>query len=127
MSDIAKPTPAAEPPQDQEKPKQTLTQKLTQWFVAIALLISGGLGLLKGYQQFTLPSCTSDRTADTLKGIFKSKDVEVSDISAMTSLTDTYSEKTCTAHVKTTTEEANIEYRIYWDGWSATVMITKVN
>jgi hypothetical protein len=126
MSDIVKPAPAAEPPQPQDKPK-TLTQKLTQWFVAIALLVSGGLGLLKAFNQFTLPSCTSDRTSETLKGIFKSKNVEVSDISAMTSLTDTYSEKTCTAHVKATSEEANIAYRIYWDGWSATVMITKVN
>jgi hypothetical protein len=125
MSDAVKPPPAAEPPLD--KPKPTLTQKLTQWFVSIALVIAGGLGIMRGFQQFTLPSCTSDRTSTTLTDIFKSKNVEVTTISDMKSVTDTYSEKTCEAHVKTPTEDANIAYRIYWDGWSASIMITKVN
>jgi len=126
MSDVTS-HPGAEPPQDQAKPKRTLTQKLTQWFVAIALFISGGLGLSKGVNTFLLPSCDSGRTTDTLKSIFKGKNVEISDLTDVKTLTDTYSEKTCQAHVKTASEEANIDYRIYWDGWTASIVITKVN
>ena len=126
MSDSVNPSPAVEPPQDQNKPKTT-TQKITQWLVSIALLIAGGLGIIRGFEQFSLPSCTSDRTTTTLKDIFKSKNVEVTTIGEMKSVTDTYSEKTCEARVKTPAEDAKIAYRIYWDGWSASIMITKVN
>jgi hypothetical protein len=127
MSNIATPPPAAEPPTDQGKPPRTLSQKLSQWFIAIALLISGGFGILKGVDQFMLPSCGSDRTTKTLKSIFKGKNIEMSDLTDVKTLTDTYSEKTCQAHVTTPGEQANIDYRIYWDGWSASIIITKVN
>jgi hypothetical protein len=126
MSDAANPTPAMEPPVE-DKPKPTLGQKLTQWFIAIALLVSGGLGLLKVYNQFTLPSCDEERTTTAIKDIFKSKNVELTGFTDAKSVTNTFSEKTCQAHVKTATEEANIDYRIYWEGWTAKVIITKVN
>lgn len=126
MSDVT-PNTGAEPPPDQGKPARTLSQKLSQWLVGIALLISGGFGILKGVDQFMLPSCESERTTKTLKSIFKGKNVEVSDLTDIKTLTDTYSEKTCQAHVSTPGEQANIDYRIYWDGWSASIIITKVN
>jgi hypothetical protein len=128
MSDPTKPDPApALPPQGEAKPPRTLMQKLTQWVIAIAVIVTGGFGLLRGVNTFFLPSCDGSRTTDTLKSIFKGKNVEVSEFSDVKTLTDTYSEKTCHAHVKTPSEEANIDYRIYWDGWSASIMISKVN
>ena len=101
--------------------------KIRKRLVGIAVLISGGFGISKGVDQFMLPSCGSDRTTNTLKSIFKGKNVEVSDLTEIKTLTDTYSEKTCQAHVSTPSEQANIDYRIYWDGWSASIIITKVN
>ena len=75
---------------------------------------------------FTLPTCSSNTASDTLKSIFKSKDVEVTSISDFKSVTDTSSEKTCQAHVETPAELADIDYRIYWEGWTTKVMITEV-
>ncbi len=125
MSDTANPAPAA-PPQPQEAPK-TLTQKLTKWATTIFGIIIAIIGVLKLSDTFMLPSCASSRSSDTLTSIFKSKDVEVTGITDQKTVTDTMSEKTCTAHVKAPKEEANIDYKIFWDGWSAKVMITKVN
>src|SRR5262249_52102949 len=96
--------------------------------VAIALLITGIGGIAKGLgPYFFLPSCDSSTTADTLKNIFKSKDVELTRVSNSTTLTSTSSDMTCQANIETPDELATIGYRIYWDGWSATVMITKVD
>jgi hypothetical protein len=117
-------TPAPVP----EAPKPKLSQKLTRWFIAIALIISGVGGIVKGFgSYFFLPSCDSTTASDTLKGIFKSKDVELAKVSDATTLTSTSAEKTCQANIETSDELAAIAYRIYWDGWSATVMITKVD
>jgi hypothetical protein len=106
---------------------RTFRQKATQWFIAACLIISGGLGLVKAYNNmFTLPTCSSDTASETLKSIFKSKDVEVTSIVDFKSVTDTSSEKTCQAHVETPSELADIDYRIYWEGWTTKVMITEV-
>lgn len=110
-----------------ESAPKTRTQKLTIWLTAIAGFIIAALGLVKLSENFMLPSCASTRSSDTLRSIFKSKDVDVTSITDQKTITDTSSEKTCQAHVKTTNEEANIDYKIYWSGWSAQVMITKVN
>jgi hypothetical protein len=114
---------AAPPP---AAPK-SFAQKAAQWFVGACLIIAGLGGIIKGYTNiFTLPSCESSTASDTLKSIFKSKDVEVSNISDFKSVTNTSSEKTCQAHVETPDELADIAYRIYWEGWTTKVMITDV-
>jgi hypothetical protein len=106
---------------------RTFWQKAAQWFIGACLIISGGLGIVKGYNNmFTLPTCSSDTASDTLKSIFKSKDVEVTSISDFKSVTEISSEKTCQAHVETPSELADIDYRIYWEGWTTKVMITEV-
>src|SRR5262245_58099865 len=89
MTDTSTSTPAPETPQP------TRGQKFTRWFVAIALLISGIGGIAKGLgPYFVLPSCDSTTAADTLRSIFKGKDVELTKISDSTTLTSTSSEMT---------------------------------
>ena len=126
MANRAPPPPEPLPPQAEAHPK-TFGQKLTTWLTTIFGIIIAILGVVKLSDTFTLPSCASTRSSDTLTSIFKSKNVEVSSITDQKTVTDTSSEKTCTAHVKAPNEEANIDYKIFWDGWSAKVMITKVN
>jgi hypothetical protein len=136
MSDSTPPTtppPAASPTQapagaaPAQAAPQTFRQKAIQWFIAACLLISGGLGMVKVYNNFfSLPTCASDTASDTLKSIFKDKNVEITALSDFKSVTDTSSEKTCQAHVETPDERADIDYRIYWDGWTTKVMITEV-
>jgi hypothetical protein len=136
MSDSTPPTtppPAASPTQapagaaPAQAAPQTFRQKATQWFIAACLLISGGLGMVKVYNNFfSLPACESDTAGDTLKSIFKDKNVEITALSDFKSVTDTSAEKTCQAHVETPSETANIDYRIYKEGWTTKVMITEV-
>jgi hypothetical protein len=121
----ASPTPA--PASPAEAAPRTFWQKATQWFIAACLIISGGLGILKGYNSFfSLPACASDTAGDTLKSIFKEKNVEITALSDFKSVTDTSAERTCQAHVETPSETADIDYRIYKEGWTTKVMITEV-
>jgi hypothetical protein len=102
-------------------------QRVSQWVVGIALLITGALGIMWTFNTYLfLPACDSDTASATLKSIFKSKDVELTKVSDFKSVTDTSSEKTCQAAIETSDEKATIDYRIFWDGWTATVMITDV-
>jgi hypothetical protein len=106
---------------------RTFWQKATQWFIAACLMITGVLGIVKGYNSFfSLPSCSSDTATDTVKSIFKDKNVELTALRDFKSVTDTSSEKTCQAYVETPDERANIDYRIYKEGWTTKVMITEV-
>jgi uncharacterized protein YcfL len=102
-------------------------QKLSRWASAIAFLIIGVLGIMRGFNAFTLPSCTSDTTIDTIKSIFKDKKVDIDKISDPSTVTDTSSEKTCKAHVDAPREQAMIDYKVYWEGWTVKVMITNVD
>jgi hypothetical protein len=112
-------TPPTEDKQDKKKP-------YSRWWGVIGGLIAIVFGGSKLIEQFTLPSCTSDRTDQTIRSIFKGKEVTLTKISDMKARTDTFSEKTCTAHIETADETANIDYKIYWQGWSAQVLIEKV-
>jgi hypothetical protein len=121
--------PGAPPPTEadaKKAAKQAAMQKITRWVVPIALIISGGGGLIK-FLTPVLPSCASSNTCDSLKNIFKSKDVEVSKRDQFKTVTDTSDEKTCQAHVETPSENALIDYRIYWQGKDGQIIITKVD
>ena len=118
-------TPAPSP--ESQAPRPKAGPRLVQGVVAIALLISGSLGIMRGYNSlFVLPACDADTTSATLKNIFQSKSVELSKVSDVISTSNSSSERACEAHIETPEEKAVINYRIYWDGWSPTVMITEV-
>jgi hypothetical protein len=84
--------------------------------------IAYGLGI----NPLFLPDCGSDAAVDVLQSIFKDKDVDVERITDPATVTDTNVEKTCKAHVEARREQANIGYKVYWDGWSAKVVITRI-
>jgi hypothetical protein len=124
MSEVATPS----VPQQEPAAKPTFTQHLTKWVSVIAGLIIGVLGVVKMMESFTLPSCESNRSLDVIRSIFKDKNL------APPTLTDTkaaageaVNEKLCTAHYELPNEKGTLDYKVFWEGWTAKVMITKVN
>jgi hypothetical protein len=104
----------------------TFMQKFGKWVYAVSAFIIAAIGVLKFADNFSLPSCTADRTKSTIESIFKGKDVELTSVTNMQPVTDTSSEKTCTARIESKDETANIDYKISWSGWTAQVLIATV-
>jgi hypothetical protein len=134
MSDPAAPvsptTTASAPaaaPQVEPNAKPGWSQRLTRWAgaaVGVVVLISGGVKLL---ENFTLPPCDSSRSLDTIKSIFKDKKLPDPTLSDAKTVTSERSEKTCQTSYEIPNEKGTLDYRVFWDGWSAKVMITKVS
>ena len=106
--------------------KPTLSQKAGKWIIALCGLVGAGIGLIKMIDQFTLPSCDASRTTTTVRDIFKSKDVELVTLDQIKSVADSRQEKTCTAHIESKDETANVDYKVFWDGWTVKVLIQTV-
>ena len=106
--------------------KPTLSQKFGKWIVALCGLIAAGLSLVKLIDQFTLPGCDASRTTSTVRDIFKGKDVELVTLDQIKSVTDGRQEKTCSAHIESKDETANVDYKVFWDGWTVKVLIETV-
>ena len=100
-----------------EQPKTTW-QKAQQWFLVVCGIIIGLLGLLKLYNAFTpqLPGCATDATATVLRDIFKGKNVELTVLNDMKTVTDTSSAQTCQAHIETAAQTGTIFYTIALQG-----------
>jgi hypothetical protein len=109
-----------------DETKPTFWQKTSKWVYAIVGLIGIGIGALKIADQFTLPSCDADRTTTTVRDIFKGKDVELVALNDIKPVTDTRQENTCSAHIESKNETANIDYKIFWEGWTVKVLIQTV-
>jgi hypothetical protein len=124
MPDVPQPVLADRFPDDSE-PKPRLYQALMPWVVGIAVAVSAVGGLVKLSNQVLLPSCSEERTIATLKDMFKQKNIEVASFGDFVAVTESSSEKTCTAHVEAP-QVVTINYRVFWEGWTAKVMITRV-
>jgi hypothetical protein len=111
------------------EPPKTFWQKAQQWFLIVCGIIIGLLGLLKLYNAFTpqLPGCAADATATVIRDIFKKKDVELTVLNNMKTVTETSSEQNCQAHIETLAETGTIDYRITLEGSNFQVTITKVD
>ena len=123
MSDPATP-PAAPLPDASAKP--TCNQRLGRWAsvaIGFAALLIGGTKLV-GF--VTLPSCESDRSLDTVKSIFKDKNLPEPTLTDAQTITGDRSEKTCQTAYEIPNEKGTLDYKVFWDGWNAKVMITKV-
>jgi hypothetical protein len=106
--------------------KPTFWQKASNWAYIIVGFLGLGLGALKIADQFTLPGCDADRATTTVREIFKSKNVELVALNDIKAVTGTRQEKTCSAHIESKDETANIDYKIFWDGWTVKVLIQTV-
>jgi|ERR1051325_8529572 hypothetical protein len=106
--------------------KSAFWQKASNWAYIIVGFIGLGIGVLKFADNFTLPNCDQDRATDTVREIFKSKDVELVALNDIKSVTKTRQEKTCSAHIESKDETANIDYKIFWEGRTVKVLIQAV-
>jgi hypothetical protein len=129
MSEVA--TPSVQ--QQEPAAKPTVTQYLTKWVSLIAGLVIGVLGLVNMMERFRLPTCESSRSLDVVRSIFKDKNLPpptLTDAKAATGEAATGeagNEKLCMAHYEIPDEKGTLNYKVFWEGWTAKVMITKVN
>jgi hypothetical protein len=91
--------------------------------VGFVVAIAGGAKLIGA---MTLPGCDSSDTAQIVREIFKEKTGETVEVSDAKLVSDASAERSCAAHIKSSTESADITYRIFWDGWSKMVQIGEV-
>ena len=138
MSDPTKPAPLAPSaptnpaplaPAATAEPPKTFWQKAQRWFMIVAGIIIGLGGLMQLYKAFTpqLPGCAANATATVIRDIFKKKDVELTVLTNMKTVTETSSEQNCQAHIETAAETGTIDYRITLEGSNFQVTITKVD
>jgi hypothetical protein len=96
-------------------------------FYGVIAVIMGGIGLLRLVDTFTLPSCTSDTTRKTIVGIAKEKDVAVAGLSDIRAREGDGSDVACSAIMALEDgKKYAIDYRAFWEGWSAKIKIDKV-
>lgn len=111
-----------------EQPK-TFWEKYKRWiFVAVGIIV-GANGINKIYQAFTpqLPGCAAQATTDLIREIFKSKDVALTVLNNMTTVSESSSLQSCQAHFETAAETGTISYNITLQGDKFQVLITKVD
>ena len=106
--------------------KSPFWQKASNWAYIIVGFIGLGIGALKIADNFTLPNCDQDRATATVRDIFKSKDVELIALNDIKPVSSSRQEKTCSAYIESKDETANIDYKIFWDGWTVKVLIQTV-
>ena len=63
-----------------------------------------------------LPPCESPQAAESLRNIYKERNVVISGISDQNTLTSTATENTCSARLQMPSEQMEINYRLFWDG-----------
>ena len=130
MSDPSPPTtapqPVAPPPAAAPAPT-TGKQRLAKWTPIFAGIVAAIIGGTKLLETFTLPGCDSSRSLGAIKSIFKDKNLPEPTLTGAKGLTSTSAEKTCEAAYEIPNEKGTLLYKVFWDGWSAKVMITKVN
>ena len=92
-------------------------------------IIIGLHGPLKLYKAFMpqLPGCTTDATATVIRDIFKSKNVELTVLNDLKTVSDTSSAQTFQAHIETAAETGTIFYSITLQGSNFQVLIDKVD
>jgi hypothetical protein len=130
MSDTAPPAPPpapAAPPPAAAPVQWNWNQRIAKWVPIIAGVVALIIGAAKISENFLLPSCESSRSLDAIRAIFKDKNIGEPTLTGAKGVTSTSSEKTCQTDYEIPNEKGVLEYRVFWDGWDAKVMITKVN
>jgi hypothetical protein len=74
---------------------------------------------------FTLPNCDDEGSRKTLADIFEQKNVKLSRLGEVRSVSSTRSERTCAARADIPGGILNLDYRIGWSGWSKSVTVTR--
>lgn len=120
MPDAETSVPAAPPTE-----KKWLTW--LKWGAGAFIAIAGGIvAIAKLTEPFVLPTCDSKRSLDTLRGIFKDKNLPDPTLTGAKEVTSTSDEKTCEVDYAVPNEKGALDYRVYWEGKDVKVMISKV-
>jgi len=120
MSNAAAPAPVA-PPTD----KKWLVW--LKWGAAAFSVVAGGLVLIaKLAEPYVLPNCDSKRATDTLRSIFKDKNLPDPTLTGAKETGSTKDDKTCETAYAIPNEKGALDYRVYWEGKDVKVLITKV-
>ncbi len=114
------PPPASPPPAAKASP----WGRIGGIVVGIAVLVLGGVKLLN---LFVLPPCDATNITDTVRELFKSKEVELVTFNDVKPLSGDDKKVMCGAYVESADEKANIQYSIVWQGWSPYVTIETVD
>ena len=111
-----------------EQPK-TFWGKYQRWFFIAVAIIVGLNGINKIYQANTpqLPGCAAQATADVIREIFTSKNVALTALNNMTTVSESSTQQSCQAHIETAGETGTIFYTITMQGDKFQVLITKVD
>ena len=105
----------------------TRTNRFMRIFYGVVAVITAGIGRLRLVDTFTLPSCTSDTTRKTIVGIAKERNVPVADLTDVRKREGDGSDVECSATMALEDgKRYAIDYRAFWDGWSAKIKIDKV-
>lgn len=111
-----------------EHPK-TFWEKNRRWFFIGVAIIVGLNGINQIYKASTpqLPGCAAQATADVIRDIFKSKNVALTALNNMTTVSESSTQQNCQAHIETAAETGMIFYTITLQGDKFQVLITKVD
>ena len=74
-----------------------------------------------------MPGCAAQATADVIRDIFKSKNVAITVLNNMRTVSETSSLQSCQAHIETAAETGTISYNITLQGSNFQVLITNVD
>lgn len=124
-----RPTPAPEEPvAAPQAPAQSASRIPRPVILGVPLL--AGLLLLvfaapRVVNLFTLPDCDDEGSRKTLTDIFEQKNVKLSRLGEVRSVSSTRSERTCAARADIPGGILNLDYRIGWSGWNKSVTITR--
>ena len=109
--------------QDAAPAKKRSVPRWLGTLVGIVIVVAGGAKLIGA---MTLPGCDASETAQIVREIFKEQTGETVQVSDAKLLSEAEAERSCAAHIASSTETADITYSIFWDGWSKMVQIGEV-
>lgn len=123
----AAPAPDSPPPADPPPARKFSTLgRIATTVIALAAIVVGVIKLFG--ISFALPSCDSSSAKETVRGLFKSKDIELVVFNAIEEISKGDGKTLCGAHVESADNaKANIQYSITWQGWSPYMTIEKVD
>jgi hypothetical protein len=118
-------TDAATAPEQNAPASPPKKSRLTQWLGIAVGLIFAIIALVKVINIFVLPACDSSSARGAIRSIFKDKNLPEPTLTDAKVVGGPSSENTCQASYALPSEKGTLTYRVYWEGWTAKVMISK--
>src|SRR5262245_14455456 len=98
---------------------------LATWVSVAAAIVFIIVGATKIFDFFGLPECGREAATKTVREIFERKNVKLTGPIEAKPLSSTSSQRNCTGRADIAGGTVFFDYRIFWDGWSTQVAITR--